>query len=222
MLLAICLCPCMSLQESVKVLAIIDALLSLLNIIFYITALVAIATDNLDYVQIDGQRAAAQVVAIILIAIYLLGSIIQILIAAKLYSGGKNKHYQRCKFWLKITYVLVVLQIIGLITDVSDGEFKGYSAAASFSDLLYKLYEMLVVSMFLTELEDRHEQVGKLESQAGVGVSSASSPFQNQPQTHSDKPNMNNSHQENPYTPTTTTELGFRNQDPFSTPLLNV
>jgi len=200
MVLALCLCPCFSLQESVKVLAIIDAILSTLNLILYILELVALAGYSWGT---NGQQAA-QIVAVFLVAIYLLSSIIQILIAAKLYSGGINKNYQRCKFWLKITYVLVILQIIGLIVDVSDGEFKGFSSATSMIDLIYKVYEMLVVSLFLTELENRHEHVANVDS--GVGQPASSSPHIMVPC------NGNVNIHQNPYAPTTT-ELSYRNQD---------
>ncbi|ODM88772.1 hypothetical protein Ocin01_17910 [Orchesella cincta] len=204
---SVCLsCPCMSLQESVKVLAIIDAVLSIFNLILYTLALVGAAAYTMEQTVDD---KAAQGFAIFLVVLYLFGSIIQILIAFKLYSGGKNANYQSCKFWMKITYVLLIIQIVGIITDFSDGEFKGYMAGGSLIDLIYKIYEMLVVSYYLNELNERHELVGKMEK-----GEVHSTPGQTQSQLQPFYP------PQHPYAPTTI-GIGPNNQGQFVNPMAN-
>ncbi|ODM90745.1 hypothetical protein Ocin01_15941 [Orchesella cincta] len=147
--LGICLCPCMSLQKGVTVLAVIDAVLSSIFLALYILGLVALLAISKEDLEVTTEEKN---IGIATCAIAIVIAILQILLALRLYYGGKNRDTRNCRVWLIATVVVVTIMVISFILNVSAGKFEGSSGAASLLDLTYKIYEMLVVSSFVKQL----------------------------------------------------------------------
>ncbi|CAL8083831.1 unnamed protein product [Orchesella dallaii] len=148
MALDIFLCPCMSLQQGVKILAIIDAVLSTLGVVLYTLALIVLLADSEDLDLPTDEKT----VGVFIIALAIFIAILQILLAFRLYYGGVNRDSRNCRIWLIISVVIITVIGICFIVNVSTRRFDEYYGAGSVIGLVYKIYEMLVVSSFIKQL----------------------------------------------------------------------
>ncbi|CAL8083881.1 unnamed protein product [Orchesella dallaii] len=148
-------CPCMSLGKGVKILAIVDAVLSVLNVGTLILALVGLLAWH-EELELEKQT---KTIAIAAIVIGMILCILEALLAVKLYRGAKDNDHRSCRFWLLVTIVLTVITVISLIVNSTSGDFHGASFGVSVVALGYKAYEIFVVYTFM----------GVLANQGGVG-----------------------------------------------------
>ncbi|CAL8083878.1 unnamed protein product [Orchesella dallaii] len=145
-------CPCMPLDQAVRVLAIIDGVLDGVGILIFLTELIVmIAGSNVRALDV-GRLVAG-----------LIFEILFVWLATTLYEATNTRNQRACRRWLYMTGALVVLLILGIIVYSSLGEF-----ALDFIIILiiiaFKIYESLVVNAFSQEVMRDGQAPGNSES----------------------------------------------------------
>ncbi|CAL8083884.1 unnamed protein product [Orchesella dallaii] len=149
---------CMSSQRGVKILAIIDAVLSVLNLGLFALGVIGLLVydDELDITERQKRIATGAFVIGIVI------SILQILLAFRLFYGAKNRDYRNCRIWITVTIVVVVINTASLILNWTAGEPTAFVLGITAFLICYKIFEIVVVLMFLRTLGT--------DGQAGNGI----------------------------------------------------
>ncbi|ODM95156.1 hypothetical protein Ocin01_11524 [Orchesella cincta] len=95
-------------------------------------------------------------------AVAIIISILQIILALRLFFAAKNRDYRNCRIWIIVTVIVVVINIASLILNSTSGEFDSLSFGITIFLVCYKLFELLVVISFLRTLRgaDRNWEWG--------------------------------------------------------------
>ncbi|ODM89938.1 hypothetical protein Ocin01_16743 [Orchesella cincta] len=147
-------CPCMPLQSGVRLLAIIDAVLSLLNLGLFLLVLLAILFYKGENEIEDGDKGVS--VVIVVVAILIAG--LQFLLALRLYRGAKEKDSRRCRSWLAATVVIITIYAISLVTNRTAKDFHGGGLAVFMVAIIYKVFEVVLVVAFIEMLKQDHQR----------------------------------------------------------------
>ncbi|ODM91027.1 hypothetical protein Ocin01_15656 [Orchesella cincta] len=140
--MALDMCPCMPLQRGVELLAIIDAVLSVITVGLFLLALAIVGamafTEELGLS--DGEKIVAVVAVLLVIAILA----VQVFMAVQLYYGAKTKDYGKCRRWFVFTVIMLLLNFYGILKKGSD--MDNVSFRLFLVELIYRFMNYLLSS----------------------------------------------------------------------------
>ncbi|CAL8097649.1 unnamed protein product [Orchesella dallaii] len=154
-------CPCMRLQTGVKLLSIIDALLTLLFVVVCVVTLVTVL--NFDDQKLEGLKLKGyKNLLVAMVVLDMIVSILQFILDIILYNAAIKRSWAKCFVWLVVTGITLTKYIYNI---AKNSTLPGFSASAYVYGILFfifKLYEMVVVFSFIqqvrkqpsTEVED--------------------------------------------------------------------
>ncbi|CAL8103727.1 unnamed protein product [Orchesella dallaii] len=141
------LCPCMALQKGTMLLAVIDAMLSIVNVGTLVIGFLIFDKDDPDFSQSE------KVITLVVLIVVTVMCVLQIALAFKLYMGAIKKNYKSCRLWMIISVVVLIVNLLNSIVDSTTTDFEGTSLAGNVISIVYKIFEMFVVYAFLEELK---------------------------------------------------------------------
>ncbi|ODM91025.1 hypothetical protein Ocin01_15657 [Orchesella cincta] len=144
--MAVKLCPCMPLEKGVKLLAIIDGIIGITNLLLFSFVLVGLKTHKEEFGLNDEEK---QTVGPILI-IEMTFSIVQIFMAVKLFDGAKLNDIRKCRTWIIVATILGLMEVCSSLKNGE--ELNALSFRIFLVAIVYKVYAIFVVLSFTKEL----------------------------------------------------------------------
>ncbi|ODM97068.1 hypothetical protein Ocin01_09609 [Orchesella cincta] len=156
------LLPCMALQKGTMLLAVIDAMISIVNVGTLVIGFLIFDKDDPDFS--NGEK----IITLVVLIVVTIMCILQIALAFKLYMAAINKNYKSCRLWMIISAVVLIINVLNTTVDTATTDFEGTSLAGNVIAIIYKIYEMLVVYAFLQELKSNEAMALKTSPQLGI------------------------------------------------------
>ncbi|CAL8097652.1 unnamed protein product [Orchesella dallaii] len=128
----------MCLINGVKLLAIVDATLSILNIFLYITPLL-----YFGIVQDPDEQEIIDTFLIFALIVFLVTCPVQIFMTLQLYNGAENKNYNKCQSWIIFSIIILLINAYGLIIDGDRIQMPYLRVLPGF--MMYKACAILIV-----------------------------------------------------------------------------
>ncbi|CAL8083840.1 unnamed protein product [Orchesella dallaii] len=144
--MAISPCPCMPLKLGVRIFAVIDVVLGILNVGLFLLILFGV-------LKIDTDGSVDMGTEFLFIAGGIIIPMIQLLFAFRLYYGAKTNDISKCRSWLTSTVIIVILYIIALVSDRGSLDSSGAAFTVISVLTVYKVYEIAAVVSFIEELK---------------------------------------------------------------------
>ncbi|OXA40473.1 uncharacterized protein LOC110860572 [Folsomia candida] len=141
---------CMPLQRGVIIMAIIDIVFAIFDLVVVILAIIAVTVNRDDHPELENEEITVTiVVCIILLIIAILG----LLLSIRLYFGAQRRDIRNCRLWLIVKLVLFCIDLISLIVNFSAGDAGPLGSIVAILIMVYRIYMMYVVYCFIQELK---------------------------------------------------------------------